>query len=519
MSENHFKFECLSPTPEELLPLLAELQKVQNSIGVEDSALQPFLGGWDQPCVRSPALYGNLLVFVVVASGLDTTSEEQIQALHELGPEFIRIYAEYTQTGSSQALCYHRGKKIAPKAFPKPNLDQAGQAYFFLQEQRDAPLATLVKGGLDPNTCFNGRPLIVLACEHFLDKTVAALLSAGVDLNVTKAYPLELAYSISQLESLSDRHALLKGVIASGADLNKVWTAARGFYKEPAMTALLIAAGVDINQQLPYQEGSLLYTLLDDRPELVELLERHGGKALPPESQSDSHRLEHLIHGGRGAETIEQLLADGVSPNEFVGGQPAALVAVSHKPHVALSLMLAGANFSDWVEPMFFQNEVLYPLSFYEAGRPTSEQDTAATLGILKLLLTHGLDPNMHCKTALYYQSGSCFKYEGPLFLMLMTTSCADNNKWAALRLALASLFIEHGVNLNAAGGRGSGLVQHATLRANLSPEAVETFSAAGIASLLHHLERQGASHGMEELIKLLKEHGAVSLRVENAPA
>ena len=519
MSQNHYKFECLSQTPDELAPLLAELQKVEHSIGVEGSALLPFLGGWDQPCVRSPALYGNLLVFVVIASSLDTISEQQIQALHAMGPEFIRFYADYTQAGDSQALCYHLGKKIATKTFPKPDLDQAGKAYFYVQQQQDAPLAALVEGGLDPNTCFNGRPLIILACENYLDKTAEALLHVGVDLHASKNYPLELAYSISSLYNMSTRHALLKGLIASGADLDQVWIAARGFYKEPAMTALLIAAGVNINQPLSDEEGSLLYELLDDLPELIALLEQHGGKALPPENQSGSDRLAHLIHGGRGADTIEQLLADGVDPNETVEGDPAALVALNDMPHVALSLLLAGADFSDWLEPIFFQKNVLYPLSFYQSEQSISEQDAAATLGIFKLLLAHGLDPDMHCQTSLYYQSSSSFHYEGPLFLMLMTACCADGNKWAPLRLPLATLFIEHGVDLNATGGRGSSLVQQAMLRANLPPEAVEKFVSTGAASVLHHLERQDdSSPEMQELTTLLKHHGAESLWVKTAP-
>lgn len=520
MSENYYKFECLSPAPQALVPLLAELQNVAHAIGTEGSALLPFLGNWDQPCVLDPVLYGNLLVFTVIASRFDTVSAEQIQALHALGPEFIRIYADYTQTGDSQALCYHLGKKIAPKAFPKPDLDQAGQAYFYAQEQQDSPLAALVKNGLDPDTRFNGRPLIILACEHYLDETVAALLKAGVDLSVSKAYPLELAYSISSLDSPSVRHALLQGLIASGADLDQVWSAARGFYKEPAMTALLIAAGVDINQRLSDEEGSLLYTLFDAQPELIALLEQHGGKAVPPENQSGADRLAHLIHGGRGAETIEQVLADGVDPNETVDGDPAALVALNDRPHVALSLLLAGADVSDWLDPIFFQTNVLYPLSYYHADRPLSEQDTAATLGIFKLLLAQGLDPNMHCKTSLYYQSDSSFRYEGPLFLMLITTCCADDNQWAALRLPLAALFIEHGVNLNATGGRGNDLVQHAMLRANLPIERIQQFAHAGNASLLYHLEQQVHNSAETlELIALLKRHGAESLQVESTPA
>lgn len=517
MSENYFKVECVAEPKEKLAPLLAELQKLERSGAYQGS----LLSDWDNPVLTSFALYGNLLLFTLEASSHDMMGKAQVDALHTLGADYIRISAEYTQVGESETICFQAGKKISAKAFPKPILDDAGKAYMFIQDEQDSSLAALIKAGLDPDCIFTGRPLFVHACEHYLEKSIAALLKASVNLSACKPYTREVIYAISALEQQKDRHAVLAGLLAGGADVNEVWLTAEGFYKDPAMTEMLIEAGADINQPFSEEQGSLLFhsaELFDDNPVLLALLERNGALAIAPEVQYDSDRLERLIYNLRGAETLEQLVAAGIDLNTSVGGEPAVVTALAIKPSIALGLILAGADVSQWLEPSYFQGKVLYHLALNDSNRPLDDNEAAATLGIFRVLLERGLNPNLACQAHVYYQSSTCFGYAGSLFLLLINFCCADGNKWSGLRKDLAKLLVAHGADINAPGARVTGLLGAPMLSVQLEPEYVQGFANAGSGSLLYHLEQQTEkSADTQTFMNWVAANGGISQRAHVA--
>ena len=520
MSENHYKLECISETPEDLAQLFDELKKFEGRSDAGNGPLLAFFDGWDEPSVESANLYGNLLIFNVVTSSHDTFSKSQIMALHKLGADFIRVHAEYTQVGESRAYCYHSGRKIPAKSFPKPELDDRGKAYMFLQSGKDGPLSMLIKAGLGPDVMIDGRPLFIHVCEMGLGKSLAALLKIGVDFEAYKNYPKELVYGINCVKDRKDGCKLLKELISSGVDVNEVWRASLGFYGNPDMMAVLIAAGADINQRLAGWRGSLFFhsaEFFDDDPKLVTLLESNGAQAIPPEPYLPRQRLEHLIHGRRGADSIEQLVVDGVDLDVFLSGnESAALYALDKRPAMALGLISAGANIGEWLDPIFFQEKVLPKIAFRYPGFPSREEDSLVVLDIIKLLQSRGLDLNMECRSYVYFNSSYCFGYVGSLFMLLMNFCCVENNELAPLRLSLAKLFVETGVNINVpSGGEEHPLISHSSiLRLELTDGYVERFRNLGCGSSLYHLEQQGSPDPVDrQFMQFLKDNGGVSIR------
>lgn len=519
MSENYYKIECISETPGDLSLIFGEIKKLEGQSGVGDGPLLAFFAGWDDPSVESVNLYGNLLVFNLVTSNHDVLSKSQIVALHKLGAEFIRVHAEYTQVGESQAYCYHAGKKISAKSFPKPVLNDLGKACMFLEGGKDSSLAGLIKTGLDPDVMIDGRPLFIRVCEMGLSKSLTVLIKAGVDLRKYKNYPQELVVGICCMKNPKDGHKLLKGVIASGVDVDELWRASSGFCFDPDMTAMLIAAGADINQRLADWRGSLFFhsiEFFDDEPKLVALLESNGAQAIPPEPYRPEWRLEHLIYGRRGADTIEQLVADGVDLNVLIKRESAALYALDKRPAVTLALISAGADISEWRDSTFFQEKVLPKIISSHPDFPQREEDFLVVLKIVKFLLDSGLDLNMECRSYVYFKSSYCFSYVGSLFMLLMNFCCAQNNKLAPLRLSLAKLFIERGVNVNVpSGSEKNPLIKISScLHLNLTDGYAERFRNLGGVSSLYHLEQLGRPDPADrQFMQFLKDNGGVPVR------
>lgn len=522
MSENYYRVECLADTPEELSRLTEAFTKLEEKAEPADGPLSSFLGDWADPSVESCNLYGNFLVVNLVTSSHDLLEKKQIMTLHELGASFVRVRAEYSQVGESDMRCYHAGKKISAKAFPKPTLDDAGKAYMLVQEGKDSPLAALIKGGLDPNLSIAGHPLFIHACKGGLNKTLAALFKAGVDLDICKDYPQEVAKGVQCAGK--DAHKLLRVLLASGADVNTVWKESCGFCSDAAMMAMLIEAGADINQRLGKGYGSVLFhsEFFDDDPKVLALLERNGAQAIEPEPYRPSLRLERLIYRLRGAHTIEQLVADGVDLNSEIKRNPAPIEALIVNPTVALGLLQAGANIDNWLASEFFQKKVLHRLAFTEPEYSLTEDGASAVLEIFELLLVRGLDPNMNCNLHVYFNPSFCFYYSGSLFLLLIALCCAGASRLAVLRLPLAKRLLAHGADINAQGGRGRQGSQYwqTTVYLKLSDDYVERFRAAGTGSLLWHLQQQGSeSLEDQQLIQFLKDSGAQVVRAEEASA
>lgn len=243
MSENYYKFECISSEPERLSFLYSELTKSADERGSADETLREFFGGWDDPSIESPSLYGNLLLFSAVTSSHDLLGKSQIAALHKLGAEYVRINAEFGQIGESKSFCYHLGKKIPARSFPKPDLDDAGKAFMLLEEGDDRQLAELIKGGLSPDLSVQGRPLLIHVCAGSLKRSLTALIAVGVDLGVCKSYPAEFTNGISCLKSQKTQRGLLKILLDSGADVDNIWVASYGFYGDPVMMNMLGGGG------------------------------------------------------------------------------------------------------------------------------------------------------------------------------------------------------------------------------------------------------------------------------------
>ncbi|MGL4315371.1 MAG: hypothetical protein ACRCTL_01975 [Pseudomonas sp.] len=521
MSENYYRIECLAETPEELAPLNEAFSKLEEGVTPAGGPLAPFLADWDEPSVESCNLYGNFLVVNLVTSNHDLLEKSQIMTLHGLGASFVRVYVEYSQVGESRTYCYHAGKKISAKAFPKPMLDDAGKAYMFVQDGKDSSLAALVKAGLDPNLSIAGRPLFIHVCKGRLNITLAALLKAGVDLDICKDYPREIVEGI-RCTSRKDAPKLLKALIASGADVSEVWRESAGCYWDAAMMAMLIEAGADINQRLAHWRGSLLFhsELFEDDPKVLALLERNGAQVIPPEPYRPSLRLERLIYGLRGAHTIEQLVADGVDLSLEVMREPAPVEALIHNPVVALGLIQAEANIDNWLIPSYFQDRVLPQMSFSRPEFSLTKEGESAVLKIFELLLGRGFDPDMKCKLPVYFQSSRCFSYAGSLFVLLMALCCAGHNRLAALRLPLAKCFVAHGVDINASGGKGELAGGLRAVHLQLGDGYIERFFAAGVGSLLWHLQQQGSDDPADQqLIEFLKDSGAQAIRMEEASA
>lgn len=285
------------------------------------------------------------------------------------------------------------------------------------------------------------------------------------------------------------------------------------------MTAMLIAAGADINQRLADWRGSLLFhsaEIFDDEPALVALLERNGAQAIPPEPYRPAVRLKHLIYGWRGACSIEQLVADGVDLNASVGGESAVLHALYRNPVVALGLISAGADVSKWLESKYFQEKVLSGIVSSYSDMPSCEEDLLAVLGIIQLLLERGLDSNMECRLYVYYKCSTCFGYVGSLFMLLMNFCCAQGNRLAPFRLSLARLFIERGANINVPSGseKYPRIDDLSLLRLELTDDYVERFRHLGGVSSLYHLEQQGSPDPADQqFMKFLMDNGGTSIR------
>lgn len=525
MSENYYKIECISEKAENLSLLFGELKKLdrRDERTDIDGPLQVFFSGWDDPSVSFVSLYGNLLLFTVVTSNHDILSKHQIMALHSMGADFIRVHAEYGQVGDSRGYCYHAGNKIPAKSFPEPVLDDLGKAYMFLMECKDGPLSVLINEGLSPDVEIEGLPLFIHVCRGSLNKSLAAFVKVGVDLDAYKNYPRELVSGISCIKNRKDRHKLLKGVIASGADVNEIWIRSSGFFTDPDMTAMLIAAGSDINQRLADWRGSLFFhsgELFDDEPTLVALLGLNGAQAIPPEPYRPAVRLKHLIYGWRGACSIEQLVADGIDLNVSVEGEPAVLCALYRNPIVALGLISAGADISKWLESKYFQEKVLSKIVSSYSDIPSGEEDLLAVLGIIRLLLERGLDLNMECRFYVYYKCSSCFGYVGSLFMLLMNFCCAQGNRLAPFRLSLARLFIERGADINVPSGNEKypHIDDLSLLRLELADDYVERFRHLGGVSSLYHLQQQGSPDPADkQFIKFLMDNGGISIRTEQS--
>jgi len=293
------------------------------------------------------------------------------------------------------------------------NIDELISDAFFMGHMTQA--RRLLKGGFDPNTVFEGSPLVSLAAGDGRYDIVTLLLEAGADPNVTDEddyTPLATAVSrgypgtvsalikggadpdISDPDGETTLHTavardnadVLQALLSASENPNKVnsngWSplhSAINFGRRENVE-VLVRHGVSLNQ---YWEGKTTLSLASfgGHADIAEFLLQKP-KLDPNEINEDGGTpLTDAIYA-ESVETLIVLLNHGADPNEPTrdGSTPLSVAASSGGTDVVRELLRVGANPND---------------SYEGASSPIVEAAMEGHVEIIYLLCAHGADPNM----------------------------------------------------------------------------------------------------------------------------
>jgi ankyrin repeat protein len=372
--------------------------------------------------------------------------------------------------------------------------------------------------------------------------TVVSLLAAGANANASNRYgvtPLELAATNGNPAMVG---ALLKA--GAGSTSTILMTAAR--IGNPGVVRLLLEhGGVDANaRESSYGETALMWAASENHPDAAKLLIDHGADVNARSNKlnyaKDRFGLEGVItilpHGSwtplmyaarEGSLGAARVLADNGASLNLVDpdGTTALILAIinSHYDTAAL-LLIKGAdpNLADSTGMAALYAAVDMSTLGEVYGRPARQPvsgDTSA-LDLIKLLLSHGANPNAQLKTPTLYRAhtpGEPTLGDGATPLM----RAAKNGDAAAMRLLLENgadpelAQKNHTTALMLAAGLGRGLGVFA------KDYATEAQMIEGLQVLLdRHVNLnatndagQTALHfaalSSDNIVKLLAEHGA----------
>lgn len=496
MSSNILTFTCIGTDAGQLTTLHRHMEAAVGQYADQwPEPLQACFDEWEKPFVTSTSLRGETLRFVIDSSSGDELEKSQIQALHDAGATHIRVRIWYGQAGETRTLHYQGGKKVTAKAFPSPTLTEEEQLLELLLEGKEAAFAKAIKGGGPKDAVVDGLPLLVHAAKSRLDKAIAALLDAGVDLVACLAWVDEVS-EVIEAHGGKKTPALLRKLIESPqADPAALWRSEyllRVLCKHPELLPVLASReGVDVNAQIRWAlhpdqvRGSLLFNSVDffkDQPDVLAVLETLGARSVPPPVMSDQRRLERMYWHERDAGTVAELVAAGVNldtplwedrPNSLLRNVMRHPVYGCRPLTLANELLASGASAAFWMAPDDFQREVLTVLfegeqwarmAHFELhdDRPfVLARDGGLIVNFLAGLLAQGLDANMTVQLSVMKLARNGFgpdsrytrlRWRGPLLGAVALLLCGRGNELRSLCLPLVELLLRHGASPQAEG-------------------------------------------------------------------
>lgn len=516
-------------------------------------------------------------------------SDAQRRAWMDMGVDFIHFEMLDSQVHAEYSDHYHGLMEITAKEFKARSISMEipppKKALSMILKGQDSLVAQAIHKGLDINALVENRPLYVhvISAEEPLPKAMAALANKSIDWRLSIDLAHRYILGLLELPEKAIGNRLQELLQATGAQLaqfichESVWSVLLG---QPEVVEWLCQQeGLDLNAPVkhgslygerfgrlplsshitnePCATGSVLFYLTGEgrcepfakylanltkqrnlQPQSgaidasIAILQRNGGRAVPPAAPSMAQRFVGYLKNRDGAASLEQLIAEGLSLNAPLhdGRCPLDLAEWfasdwSAKLEKINELLKAGAESKQWLSLPGFQRTLQRYLfdAYYRiessrdangqrSNRFVAEDHAETVISILTMMANRGFALTAPQKIVIWLKHEQLLSFEqdycfhggmlGAVTLML----CDRHSALRAWCLPLVKLLLEHGASgadVTELSADGDGFNYHDRLQLSCQWQhkgAYDSYLKKPQATVLARLQQRQSIEGFDEI-------------------